>query len=167
MPLADLSNLETALFQGECNMKRSRRVNWLIGFGLLAVILVPLYWILWFASPETIQTFAPGSPEYPAYVTFEQAFVLADSWLALAALIGVIGLSRMREWGILFTLLAGGSAIFLGLMDLLYDLQHAVFVPLTPEAAIEFAIVVMLLGLGTCVIILSWGARNDFDDEFN
>jgi len=138
-------------------MKRPRRVNWLIGFGLLAVILVPLYWILWFASPESIQTFAPGSSEYPAYVTFEQAFVLADSWLALAALIGVIGLLRMRQWGILFMLLAGGSAIFLGLMDLLYDLQHSVFVPLTLEAAIELAIIVLLLGLGTCVIFLGWG----------
>jgi hypothetical protein len=143
-------------------MKRTRRVNWLVGFGLLAVILVPLYWILWFVSPETIQTFSPGSPEYPAYVTFEQAFILADSWLAVAALIGVIGVLRMRRWGILFLLLAGGSAIFLGLMDLLYDLQHGVFVPLTSEAAIELAIVVMLLGLGTCVIILSWGALSDF-----
>ena len=148
-------------------MKRTWRINWLIGFGLLAVVLVPLYWILWFASPETIQTFAPGSPEYPAYVTFEQAFILADSWLAFSALIGVVGVLRMRRWGVLFMLLAGGSAIFLGLMDLLYDLQHSVFVPLTSEAAIELAIVGMLLGLGTCVIILSWGALNDFQNEFN
>jgi len=143
-------------------MKTSWRINWLIGLGLLAVILVPLYWILWFVSPEIIQSFTPGSPEYAAYVTFEQAFILADSWLALAALIGVIGLSRKREWGILFTLLAGGSAIFLGLMDLLYDLQHRVFVPLTPASAIELVIVVMLLGFGTCVIVLSWSVRNDF-----
>ena len=102
-------------------MKRSWRVNWLVGFGLLAVVLVPLYWILWFVSPETIQTFASGTPEYSAYVTFEQAFILADSWLAIAALIGVIGVLRMQRWGILFMLLAGSSAIFLGLMDLLYD----------------------------------------------
>jgi hypothetical protein len=124
----------------------------------LAAVVIPLYWALWFLAPTATQNFAPGSPEYPAYVTFEQAFPLADAWLAIAALCGAIGLLKMREWGLLFMLLGGGSAIFLGLMDLLYDLEHGVFVPLTSAAATELTIVVLELGLGVSAILLGWRA---------
>jgi uncharacterized membrane protein (DUF2068 family) len=138
------------------NSKRSPKINLLIGLGFFAALAIGLYWVLWFLAPQTIQVFHSGSPEYPTYVAFEQAFLLADSWLAIVALCGAIGLIKRRRWGLLCMLLAGSSAIFLGLMDLLYDLQHGVFVPLTGEAAIELVIVVLLLGLGGSVIILSW-----------
>lgn len=109
-----------------------------------------------------IQVFPPGSTEYPAYVTFEQAFLLADAWLALSALIAAIGLRKRREWGLLFMLLAASSAIYLGLMDLLYDLQHAVIVPLTAEAAVELRIVALMLALGSSAIVLAWARRRQF-----
>jgi membrane protein DedA with SNARE-associated domain len=68
----------------------------------------------------------------------------------------------MRDWGFLFMLLAGSSAIFLGLMDLLYDLKHDMFVPLTTEAAIELIIVLLLLLLGSGVIVTMWRVRRVF-----
>jgi len=101
----------------------------------------------------------PAAADYDIYVNFEQAFPLADGWLVLAALLGVIGLCKKREWGILFMLLAGSAAIFLGLMDLLYDLEHAMFTPLTAEAGTELAIVILLLVLGPVVILLAWRNR--------
>ncbi len=137
-------------------LKRSPIIHLLIGLGLFAAAAISLYWILWFMAPQTIQVFRPGSPEYPTYVAFEQAFLLADPWLALVSLCGAIGLLYKQCWGLLCMLLAGSSAIFLGLMDLMYDLQHGVFVPLTGEAAVEMVIVMLLLGLGVSVIILSW-----------
>jgi hypothetical protein len=87
---------------------------------------------------------------------------LADGWLALAALLGVIGLWHIRDWGFLFMLLAGGAAIFLGCMDLIYDLEHSMFVPLTPEAGTELAIVIAELALGPLVIVLAWRHRREF-----
>jgi hypothetical protein len=157
-PLAHL----TVPIAGEEAMNPSRSTYWLIGIGLFAAVVIPLYWVLWFCVPEVIQVFPPGSPEYPAYATYEEAFLLADAWLALSALIGTIGMWKRREWGLLFMLLAGGSAIFLGLMDLLYDLQHAVFVPLTAEAAVELGIVAVVLGVGSTVIVLAWRHRRQF-----
>jgi hypothetical protein len=59
-------------------------------------------------------------------------------------------------------LLAGGAAIFLGLMDLLYDMQHGMFVPLTGEAAIELVIVALLLCLGPLMVGLLWKQRELF-----
>jgi hypothetical protein len=55
-----------------------------------------------------------------------------------------------------------GAAVFLGLMDLLYDLQHAMFVPLTAEAAIEPIIVLLTLSLGPLITALLWRRRADF-----
>lgn len=137
-------------------MERPRDTNVLIGLGIVTVMAVLLYWLTWFAAPDLIQSRPPSAPDYATYVNFEQAFPLADGWLALSALVGVIGLWKMRDWGFLFMLLAGGAAIFLGCMDLLYDLEHGMFAPLTPEAGIELAIVIATLALGPLVIVLAW-----------
>jgi hypothetical protein len=143
-------------------VSRPREINWAIGIGVFCVAAVALYWTVWFAAPQFIQARQPGDPDYFLYVNFEQAFLLADAWLATAALIGAIGLWRMRDWGWLFMLLAGSSAIFLGLMDLLYDLQHGMFAPLTAEAAVERLIVILLLVLGPLSIGLLWRSRRRF-----
>lgn len=68
----------------------------------------------------------------------------------------------MRDWGFLFMLLAGSSGIFLGLMDLLYDLENNMFVPFTPEAATELLIVIILLILEPVLIALTWRHRREF-----
>jgi hypothetical protein len=143
-------------------MKRPLEINVVIGLGVFAVAAVCLYWITWFAAPQFIQARAPADLDYQIYVNFEQAFPLADGWLALASLVGVVGLWRMRDWGFLFMLLAGGAAIFLGLMDLLYDLEHGMFAPFTAEAAVELVIVILLLALGPAMIALLWRRRREF-----
>lgn len=137
----------------------------LIAMGLFAVVAVILYWAAWYLVPSAVQSRPPSASDYAVYVAFEQSFPLADSWLALAALLGVIGLLLRRTWGFLFMLLAGSAAIFLGLMDLLYDLEHGMFVPLTQESAVELAIVVLLLLLGPIVVGLAWSQRRRFLDQ--
>jgi len=143
-------------------IQRPREVNFVIGLGIFTVVAAVLYWTAWFFAPETIQARSPDAQDYQIYVSFEQAFPLADSWLAIAALIGVVGLWKMRAWGFLFGLLAGSAAIFLGLMDLLYDLQHNMFVPFTSQAGTEFVIVLLLLLLGPLQISLLWRRRRMF-----
>ena len=143
-------------------MQRPRGVNLVIGVESLIVVVVVLFWATWFLAPESIQARSPDAPDYQIYVSFEQAFILADSWIAIAALVGVLGLWRMRDWGFLFSLLCGGGGIFLALMDLLYDLQHGMFVPLTSEAGTELIIVVLTLSLAPLSIYLLWRHRRMF-----
>jgi hypothetical protein len=143
-------------------IQRPREVNLVVGLGIFTVVAAVLYWTAWFFAPETIQARGPGEQDYQIYVNFEQAFPLADSWLAIAALIGVVGLWKMRAWGFLFGLLAGSAGIFLGLMDLLYDLQHNMLVPFTSQAGTEFVIVLLLLLLGPLQIYLLWRRRRMF-----
>ena len=143
-------------------MQRPGGINFVIGLEILVIVGVVLYWTTWFLAPEFIQSRSVDAPDYQIYVSFEQAFPLADSWLAIAALIGVAGLWRMRDWGFLFSLLSGSSAIFLGFMDLLYDLQHGMFIPFTLEASIELLIVLLLLLLAPIQIYLLWRHRRIF-----
>ena len=143
-------------------MKRPREINIVIGIGIFAVTVLTLYWITWFTAPELIQSRTPEAPDYQVYVNFEQAFPLADSYLAIAALIGVIGLWRMKSWGFLSMMLMAGGVIFLGLMDLLYDIQHSMFVPLNAETTIELIIVILTLSLGPIMAALLWRRKKDF-----
>lgn len=135
------------------------RIIWvLISLNIFAAVAVVLYWIAFFAAPEAIHT-RPGDP---IYLAFELAFPLADGWVVGAATLGAVGLWRMKDWGFLFTLLAGSAVIFLGLMDLLFDLEQGIFTPLTGEALTELAIVVLSLTLGAFSIVAMWRQRNLF-----
>ena len=93
---------------------------------------------------------------------YEQAFPLPDAFLALVSLVGVVGLWKMRDWGFLSMLLAAGAAFFLGLEDLLYDLQHNMFSPFNTAAAIELAIVLVIMALGPAMTALLWKHRREF-----
>ena len=146
----------------EGNMQRPREINIAIGIGIFAITVITLYWVTWFAAPQLIQGRTPDEPDYQIYLHFEQAFPLADGFIVLVSLVGVIGLWRMKAWGFLWMLLAAGAAIFLGLMDLLYDLQHEMFFPLTVETAIEPVIVLLTLSLGPLIAALLWRCRADF-----
>jgi hypothetical protein len=140
-------------------VKRPWEVKVVMAIGTFAVVCLTAYWVAWVAAPTMIQARRPDAPDYQMYVCFQEAFPLADAWLAGAALVGVVGLYRRRDWGFLFMLLGFGAAIFLGLMDLLYDIEHSMFVPMTVEGGIELTIVGLTLVLGSLGIRLLWRQR--------
>ena len=108
-----------------------------------------------------VQARTPADADYAIYVAYEQAFPLPDAFVTVAALIGVVGLWRLRDWGLLSMLLAGGDAFFLGLEDLLYDLEHHMFAPFNTVAGIELAIVMVIMALGPAMTILLWRHRRE------
>jgi len=142
-------------------MARSRDINIVIGIGIFTVAAIVAYWFAWFVAPSVVQSRTPADVDYMIYVAYEQAFPLPDAFVAIAALIGVIGLWQMRAWGFLSMLLTAGGAFFLGLEDLLYDLEHNMFVPFNGAAGIELAIVVVIMALGPMMIFLLWRHRKE------
>lgn len=140
-------------------MKRPPEINIVIGIGLFAFLAISAYWYLWFEVPGVVQSRLPTDPDYAVYEGYELAFPLPDAFVALAALVGAIGLWRMKDWGFLSMLLAAGGATFLGLEDLLFDLEHGMFQPLNGAALIELAIVVLILSLGPLMTGLLWKHR--------
>ncbi len=142
-------------------MNRPRDINIVIGIGIFAFVLTFTYWFLWFAVPGVVQSRMPGDPGYAVYAAYELAFPLPDLFMAITALVGAIGLWKMKDWGFLAMLLAAGAAIFLGLEDLFFDLEHGMFVPFGGAAAIELAIVLLIMSLGPIMTVLLWKHRRE------
>jgi hypothetical protein len=142
-------------------MKRPKDINIVIGIGIFAVVAIITYWSLWFAVPGVVQSKMPGDTGYPTYAGYELAFPLPDAFVAIAAFVGVIGLWQMKDRGFLFMLLAAGGAFFLGLEDLLFDLENQMFSPFTSAALIELVIVLVILSLGPLMTILLWKHRRE------
>jgi hypothetical protein len=143
-------------------MKRSIEINIVMGIGVFAFLAIAAYWFFWFAAPGVVQSRMPGDPDFAVYAGYELAFPLPDTFVAITALIGVIGLSKTKDWGFVSMLLAAGGAMFLGLEDLLFDLENHMFTPFNGAAGIELAIVLVILALGPMIIVLLWKKRKEF-----
>ena len=123
----------------------------------VAAALDLLYWLLFFAT-GVVQT-----SQDPVYLGFERAFPAADAWLAVAAIVCAEGLRRRRAWAVLYGIAAGSAFIYLGLMDLLYDLEHGVYVQPSPDTATEMAIVVCCFVFGPFLVRYVWRHRRWLD----
>ena len=128
-------------------------VKWIIGLLLIIFVVTAIYWITFYTSGD-VQV-----RQDEAYLAFERSFPLADAWMAICALLGAIGLWRSKAWGFLFGLLAASSAIFLGLMDVLFNLNEGLYIIVGTEMLIEVVINVFTLSMGPVIIWYLWKRR--------
>lgn len=136
-----------------------RGLRVIIGMMVFAAIITVAYWVIWFGVDRSIL----ASSQAPAYFTFENAFPAADAWLAITLTIGAIGLARRRPWGLLSTLLAGGAGVYLGCMDVLFDLENGIYqVPRGADPSpviIEITINVLTFALSIFILSYVWRRR--------
>ena len=130
----------------------------LLVIGFVALLA---YWVIWFfVNREWL-----ASLDTPSYYVFENAFPAADAWLAVSCGMAAHAL-RKRRASALFWLLAGGSAsIYLGLMDVLFDLENAVYsAPKGDWGAVgtEIAINAFSLSVGAWALWFGWSHRRYF-----
>src|SRR6266851_3789662 len=126
-----------------------RRV--IAGMLIFAAVITIAYWVIWFFIDRSIL----ASTNTISYYTFENAFPAADGWLTLSALIGAIGLLLQRRWGVFWTIVAAGSGIYLGCMDVLFDVQNGIYL-LGSAAIVEIIINVLTFGLGLIGLVWAW-----------
>jgi hypothetical protein len=135
-----------------------RHYRFTLGLVLAAFVAMLAYWIVWFFVDRD----ALASMHDRGYYMFENAFPLADAWLALACAASAWTLWRRRP-SALFWLLAGGSAaVYLGLMDVLFDLENGVYRAPTGDwgaVATELAVNVYSLGVGAWALAFGWRNR--------
>jgi hypothetical protein len=118
-----------------------------------AIVLDVVYWALWFADRDSI-----ASKHTQAYYDFENAFPLADAWLGIACLLALVALRRSRPTALLWLLCAGAAGLYLGCMDLLYDMEHGIFAE-GGGGAFEAAIVAVTFVFSVTVLTWSWRRR--------
>jgi hypothetical protein len=126
------------------------------GVMVFAAVLILAYWVIWFLVDRDLL----ASLHADFYYRFENAFPVADAWLGLLLILATVGLLLRRPWG----LLAGGAGIYLGCLDVLFDLENGVY-HIAPGgdasgALIEMTINILTFALGIIVTTYIWRHRN-------
>jgi hypothetical protein len=89
---------------------------------VVAIALDAAYWSTWFTQRDWL-----ASEHTQGYYDFEDAFPLADLWLGTACVLALVNLVRRRASALLWLIATGAAGLYLGCMDLLYDLEHGIF----------------------------------------
>ena len=124
--------------------------------GTLAAVIVldVAYWIAWYADRSLV-----ASNTRPAYYEFENAFPLADAWLAVCCVGALIGLRARSGLALLWLLMAGGAAVYLFGMDVLYDLENGIWWNSGAGGVIELVINVVTLVVSIWFLRWAWLRR--------
>jgi hypothetical protein len=131
---------------------RQRRA--MAGLLLAAALLIAAYWLAWLLHRSLV-----ASETGTAYMQFEDAFPLADGWLALCLVAASYCLWTARRAALFWLLAGGGAGLYLFAMDVLYDLQHGVWGK-GANGAVELIINVVTLALSLFVLRWAWVRRD-------
>ncbi len=115
-----------------------------------------LYWVVFFSSREVRSTTGED-----CYLAFERAFPAADGWLVIVCVVAAEGLRRRREWALLWGVAAGSAIIYLGCMDVLYNLENGMYTRMNAAMAGEVVINLWCVSLGPFLLVYFWRHRRD------
>jgi hypothetical protein len=117
-----------------------------------------VFWVAFFAGYEA-QRDCYLAQECNCWFPWERSFPAADAWTAALCILGATGLWRVRPAGLLYSLVAGGALVFLGLIDALFFLQNGLYWPLNGDVAVELFIHVWTVTIGLSAIACVWPRR--------
>ena len=123
---------------------------------LAGATAIVAYWTDWFTR-GTVKV-----ADDPEYITFEESFPLADAYLAACLLLSGHALWRGRPAAVPLGIAGGSAAVFLGLMDLLFDIRRGNLRDSTMERQTEKAIIAACLTLGPWTMARLWRRRHAF-----
>src|SRR6478609_448534 len=124
-------------------------------FGVLATLA---YWLVWFGVDREL--FASAHTE--SYYAFENSFPIADLWMVASGVAACLALLRRRASSLLWIIAAGATSVYLGLLDVLFDLENGIYrSPDIGGVCVEVAINVLTLAFGTVIMVWAWRARRD------
>jgi hypothetical protein len=121
---------------------------------LAAALLIVAYWVAWLAHRSLV-----ASETSLAYNQFEDAFPLADGWLAVCLVAASYCLVTARRAALFWLLAGGGAGLYLFSMDVLYDLQHGVWGK-GGNGVMELVINLVTLGLSVFVLRWAWTRKD-------
>lgn len=116
---------------------------------LVTAVVTVAYWVdfFWHGSVNVV--------EEDWYIKFERAFPTADGFMAACSAIGGIGLLADAAYGVAFALVAAGCLVFLGLMDVAFNLDNRLyrFVRTSWPMRAELVLNLWSLGLGALLLV--------------
>jgi len=132
--------------------------RFILGVLIFGVVATAAYWLVWFGVDREILAAA----HTPSYYAFENSFPVADGWMIVLGLLACQALVRRRASALLWTFSAGAISIYLGLLDVLFDLENGIYRSVdTGGLVVEIAINALTLGLGLVVLLWAWAQRRE------
>jgi len=133
-------------------MRGDATVRSLVAIEAATGIGIILFWIGFFTVG-----LAPSDPPL-GYFTFEHAFPIPDTMLAMTLLTAAVCVRDPdpghRELGRLLSLAAAGALIFLGLLDASFNAQHGIYTLSVFDGVLAAVINSWCVGAGLAVILL-------------
>ena len=123
------------------------------GLMLGAASLVAAYWADFFTGGHV------RSDSSPVYLEFERAFPVADGYMAGCLVASAVLLRRGHAAAVPSGLAAGSAMVFVGLMDVLFNLEHGMYRQRTSQMAVESLINAACLTFGPYTMVRLWRAR--------
>ncbi|HZP13423.1 MAG TPA: hypothetical protein VFB36_13470 [Nevskiaceae bacterium] len=116
----------------------------------IVAAITAAYWILWYLVPagEAMLSVLPGDA---AHKRFEDAFLAADTWMAIAAVIAALRLLSGSPGASAWLYMAGSAAIYLAGMDILYDVQNGIYALAAMPEHRDAVVTEAVINLGTLV----------------
>ncbi|HEU4541980.1 MAG TPA: hypothetical protein VFR23_12710 [Jiangellaceae bacterium] len=115
---------------------------------LVTAVVTVAYWIDFFLHGTV------NVVDEEWYLRFQRAFPVADAWMSACAVIGAVGLLTGSGVGVAFSLAAAGALVFLGLMDVTFNIDNGLYRHLATSAPMraELVINVWTIGLGATLV---------------
>ena len=132
--------------------------RFVLGVLLFGVVATIAYWVVWFGIDREIL----ASAHTESYYAFENSFPIADAWMTLVGLAATVALFRRRASSLLWSIAAGTTSIYLGCLDVLFDLENGIYRSVdTGGVIVEVVINVLTLSMGVVVLVWAWQKRRE------
>ena len=132
-------------------MKSSAHLKAFAWLQLITAGGLSLYWMLFFSVG-----LAPTAPPQ-GYFAFQHSFTFADILLSLAFVrAGLLLLSHdvaRRNLGCALSRICSSALLFLGLLDVSFNLQNGIYAIVSLDMIIEIAINVWCIGFASCWLL--------------
>ncbi len=115
---------------------------------ILTAVVTVGYWVDFFVRGSV------NVVEEEWYIRFERAVPVADAFMSINAALAAIGLLTHASYGVAFALVAAGALIFLGLMDVTFNITNGLYRYLATSQPMraELGINIWTLGLGAALL---------------
>lgn len=129
-------------------------INVIIALLLLTTVGITAFWLSFFYGGAV-----HSSQEY-WYLVFERTFPVPDGVIAFNAALCALGLWRRKQWALLWGLMAVGGLLFLGLIDIAFNVQNDIYQIASGAVRTEIIINIFCIGFGALLASFLWHNRN-------
>lgn len=116
---------------------------------LITAIVTVAYWVDFFVRGSV------NVVEADWYIAFERAFPVADAFMAVCCTVAAIGLLTDASYGVAFALVASGALLFLGLMDVTFNVGNSLYGYLRNSWPMRGELVINVWSIGFGLVVLA------------